>query len=67
VGADEIPSVGRFEDAHGQLAKSGQTLAFVAVPDGVRPAPPVDAVPQAPRSGGKFTPESGQVAGPQAP
>jgi hypothetical protein len=28
--ADEIPSVGRFEDAHGQHAKSGQTLGFVA-------------------------------------
>jgi hypothetical protein len=59
---DEIPGVGRFESAHGRQAELGQTLTFVAVPDGVRPAPPVEAVPPPPRKSGRFTSDSGRAA-----
>ena len=36
--------------AHGTLAATGETMAFVAVPDGVRPAEPQDAAPQSARA-----------------
>ncbi len=52
---ESVPSVGRFEDAHGRQAELGQTKCFVAVPDGVRPAPPVSAAPSPLRKSGRFT------------
>jgi hypothetical protein len=58
----KVPSVGRFEDAHGALAKTGETMAFVAVPDGVRPAERVSPAPQVNPNGKPFTRETARSA-----
>jgi hypothetical protein len=58
-----VPPVGRFVVPHGAAAKvEGASLVFEAVPDGVRAAPPIAAVPQAPRDGGRFTSDSASEA-----
>jgi len=54
-GHPKVPSVGRFEDAHGRQAELGETLTFAAVPDGPRPAPALPAAPPPPREDGRFT------------
>jgi hypothetical protein len=54
-GHPAVPSVGRFEDAHGRQAQLGETLTFAAVPDGVRSAPALPAAPEPPRTQGRFT------------
>jgi hypothetical protein len=58
----DVPSVGRFAPAHGTLASTGETLAFESVPDGVRPAEPVDAAPQVNPGGRPFTSDTAREA-----
>jgi hypothetical protein len=62
MAVDTVPSVGRFEDAHGRQAELGETLTFVAVPDGVRPAEAVSAVAQGSPNGKPFTSETAREA-----
>jgi hypothetical protein len=60
--SNDIPSVGRFEPAHGTLASTGETLAFVAVPDGVRPAESVSPDPLTQTQGKRFDSATGRLA-----
>jgi hypothetical protein len=59
---DELPPVRIWRAAHGDAADGGATKVAEPVADGVRPVPEGAAVPQLPRSGGKFTSESAKDA-----
>jgi hypothetical protein len=57
-----VPSVGRFEAAHGNAKAVGTELVFQAVPDGVRDAAALPAVPHPSPNGKPFTSDTARSA-----